>query len=136
MRNPPPKVARAFLLLEVVLALAVFSMAATGFVVALQRMSQAASQAQIEMRVTRILESALSETLSMPVLEPDERVEPVEGEDIELLVQIEPLMELENQEGVELQEMFLIRITARWYENATWQEREVETWRYGRLYQP
>jgi hypothetical protein len=99
-------------------------------------MSQAASQAQIEMRVTRILESALNETLSLPVLEAEERTEEVEGEDMELLVQVEPLLELENQDGAELQEMFLIRITARWYENAEWQKREVETWRYGRLYQP
>lgn len=136
MRHPQPRSKRAFLLLEVVLALAIFSMAATGFVVALQRMSQAASQAQIEMRVTRILESALNETLSLPVLEAEERTEEVEGEDMELLVRIEPLLELENQDGAELQEMFLIRITARWYENAEWQEREVETWRYGRLYQP
>lgn len=136
MRNPATRPARAFLLLEVVLALAVFSMAATGFVVALHRMSQTASQAQIELRTTRILESELNETLSLPVLEPGETTRTVEGEDIELLVQIEPLEDLQNQDGAELQEMFRIRITARWYENANWHERQVETWRYGRLYQP
>lgn len=136
MRNPGTKPARAFLLLEVVLALAVFSMAATGFVVALQRMSQTASQAQMELRTTRILESELNETLSLPVLEPGETTRSLEGEDIELLVQIEPLEGLQNQDGADLQEMFLIRITARWYENAVWQKRQVETWRYGRLYQP
>src|SRR5512137_1279657 len=62
-------VRNGFLLLEMVLALAVFGMAATGFVVALHRMSATATMAQSELRITRILDSALDETLSLPVLE-------------------------------------------------------------------
>jgi hypothetical protein len=32
--------------------------------------------------------------------------------------------------------MYRIEIKARWFENAMTQERVVETWRYGRMYQP
>ncbi|NQW99579.1 type II secretion system protein, partial [bacterium] len=62
-------VKRGFLLLEMVLALAVFGIAATGFAVALHRMAAVAGLAQSELRITRILDSALDETLSLPVLE-------------------------------------------------------------------
>ena len=43
-----------------------------GFAVALHRMAAAASLAQNELRITRILDSALDETLSLPVLEEGE----------------------------------------------------------------
>jgi type II secretory pathway pseudopilin PulG len=129
---------RGFLLLEMVLALGVFGMAATGFIVALHRMADIAALAQSEMRVTRILDSALEETLSLPVLE-EGVTEAVAGEapsEYKLITTIEPLEELENEEGQILQEMFRVEVRARWFENGTWQERSAETWRYGRMYQP
>ena len=69
MKPPPHSVRRGFLLLEMILALAVFGMAATGFAVALHRMASVAALAQSELRITRILDSALDETLSLPTLE-------------------------------------------------------------------
>ena len=135
VRNPhAPK--RGFLLLEIVLALAVFGIAATGFSVALHRMSKAAQLAQSELSITRILDSALQETLSLPVLEDGVSNSTVPASDIELDTTIELLAELENEEGQFLQEMYLIKIDARWFANGEWQERSVETWRYGRMYQP
>lgn len=125
-----------FLLFEMVLALAVFGIAATGFAVALHRMADAASLAQSEMRITRILDSALDETLSLPVLEEGQTNTPVGETGIELDTTIELLEELENEEGNLLREMYRIEISARWYDNGEWQERIVETWRYGRMYQP
>lgn len=127
---------RGFLLLEVVLALAVFGMAATGFAVALNRMAKAASLAQSELRITRVLESALDETLSIPVLEEGVTNSTVGKTGIELDTTIELLKELENEDGQLLQEMYLIKVEARWFENGQWQERAVDTWRYGRMYQP
>lgn len=139
--SPPSRPRRGFLLLEVVLALGVFSMAAVGFVVALQRMSVLASSAQREMQVTRILDSALDETLSLPVLE--EGKTEVEIEDpndsssiIRLETTVELLDEMENEDGQILQEMYHIIVRATWTENREAQEREVDTWRYGRMYQP
>lgn len=127
---------RGFLLLEMVLALAVFGMAATGFAVALNRMAKVAALAQSELRITRILDSALDETISLPVLE--EGVTDSQGGEtgVDLTTTIELMKELENEEGQLLQEMYLIKIEAKWFENSEWQSRTVETWRYGRMYQP
>lgn len=127
---------RGFLLLEMVLALAVFGIAATGFAVALNRMAKAASLAQSELRITRILESALDEKVSIPVLEEGVTNSSVGDTGIELGTTIELLKELQNEEGQQLQEMYLIKVEARWYENGEWHERAVDTWRYGRMYQP
>jgi len=127
---------RGVLLLEVVLALAVFGIAATGFAVALNRMGDAAELAQRELRITRILDSALDETLSLPALEEGVTNTVVEETGVELDTKIELLEEMENQDGQLLQEMYRIEVKAVWFENGEWQERAVETWRYGRMYQP
>jgi prepilin-type N-terminal cleavage/methylation domain-containing protein len=138
MKRSAHTVRNGFLLLEMVLALAVFGIAATGFAVALHRMAAAAELAQNELRITRILDSALDETLSIPVLEEGE-TEVVIGEpgsEIELLTTVELLDEMENEDGQILQEMYRIEVRASWFENREAQERLVETWRYGRMYQP
>jgi type II secretory pathway pseudopilin PulG len=127
---------RGFLLLEVVLALGVFAIACTGLTVAFHRMAGAASLAQSELRITRILDSALTEQLSMPTIEEGVSQIPVEGTDVELDVVIEPIDDMENQDGEVLQQMFHIKITANWFENGAWQERSAETWRYNPMYQP
>jgi len=136
MKRPTLMPRRGFLLLEMVLALAVFGMAATGFVVALHRMSAAASLAQSELRITRILDSALDETISLPVLEEGQTNTSVGDTGIELDTTIELIEDLMNEDGEILQEMYRIEIIARWYANGQWQDRTVETWRYGRMYQP
>ena len=56
------------------------------------------------------------------------------GVEIETIV--EPLEELENEEGQLLQEMFRIEVKAVWWELNEWQELSAETWRYARLYVP
>jgi len=119
-----------------VLALAVFSAAATGFAVAMNAMAKAALFAQSELHITRILDSALDETLSLPVLEEGTTTTPVAKTGIEMATTITILDSLENQDGAPLQEMYLITVTARWYESGEWKERSAETWRYGRMYQP
>lgn len=129
-------VKRGFLLLEMVLALAVFGIAATGFAVALNRMAKVAALAQSELRITRILDSALDETISLPVLEEGVTDSTAGDTGVDLITTIELLKELENEDGQLLQEMYLIKIEAKWFENSEWQNRIVETWRYGRMYQP
>ncbi|RYD21074.1 MAG: type II secretion system protein [Verrucomicrobiaceae bacterium] len=128
-------VRRGFLLLEMVLALAVFGIAATGFAVALRRMADAASLAQSELRITRILDSALDETLSLPVLEEGVTNSTVGETGIELDTTIELMEDLMNEEGQPLSQMYLIKIEARWFANGEWQQRTVETWRNGNMYQ-
>ncbi len=124
------------MLLEVVMAIAIFSVAATGFVVALHSMGNAAQLVQSELRITRILESALDETLSLPVLEEGVSNTAVGQTGIELDTTVKILDQLENEDGQLLQEMYSITVVAKWFENGQWQERSVDTWRYGRMYQP
>ena len=124
-----------FALLEVLLAVAVFSMAATGFVVALHKTGKVAAATQREIMITRVLESALHEALSLPTLEEGKTTLELEDSGMEIDTLIEPI-EIENKDGQLLQEMFRIEVTVFWIENDEWQERSAETWRYGRLYQP
>jgi prepilin-type N-terminal cleavage/methylation domain-containing protein len=127
---------RGFLLLEVVIALAVFGIAATALAVAFHRMGQAADLAQNEMRITRILESALNETLSLPTLEEGTTSQVLAERGMEIETKIELMKEeLENEDGQLLQEMYRITITGRWVQNGLQNERTAETWRYARLYQ-
>lgn len=128
-------VRRGFLLLEMVLALAVFGIAATGFAVALRRMADAAQLAQSELRITRILDSALDETVSLPVLEEGVTNSTVGETGIELDTTIELMEDLMNEDGQPLSQMYLIKIEARWFANGEWQQRTVETWRNGNMYQ-
>ena len=127
---------RGFLLLEMILALAVFGIAATGFAVALHRMAAVAGLAQRELRITRILESALDETLSLPVLEIGTTNTSVGETGIELDTTVELIEDLQHEDGQPLQEMYLIKVEAKWFDNGQWQNRAVDTWRYGRMYQP
>ena len=136
MNAIPPIRKSGFLLLEMVLALAVFGMAATGFTVALNRMAATASLAQSELRITRILDSALEETISQPTIEEGSDTIEIGETGVELETNIERIEDLLNEEGQQLQDMFLIRITAKWVENGRSQERSAETWRYGMMYQP
>lgn len=131
----PPR-HRGFLLLEVLLALMVFGIAATGFTVALKQMAQAADATQRELRITRILESALDEAVSLPTLEEGVTTAVVPDTNIEIDTTIELLKELETEEGQVLQEMYRVNVTAHWFADNVWQERSAETWRYGRMYQP
>lgn len=134
--SAPSNHRRGFLLLEVVLALGIFAIACTGLTVAFHRMAESASLAQTELRITRILDSALTEQLSFPNLEEKITQIPVEGSEIELDIVIEPIDDLQNQKGEFLQQMFHIKITANWFESGAWQSRSTETWRYNLMYQP
>ncbi|GAA5484351.1 hypothetical protein Hsar01_03595 [Haloferula sargassicola] len=127
-------------MLEVVLALGIFATVGTAFAVALSQTSRAATLAQRRMQINRILDSSLTATLSLPVLEEGTETvalgETIGDAEVEVDTTIEPLEELENQDGEFLQQMYRIQVTAHWFENGAWQEESAETWRYGRMYQP
>jgi len=139
MRTNTPKPARqakGFLLLEVVLALGVFSLAAVGFTMALHKAADAADMTAREIQVTRILESALDEAISVPVLEEGEATVDIDERSMQVLTRYEKMEEMENQDGQLLQEMWRITVTASYVEGGNRLERSAITWRYGRLYQP
>jgi hypothetical protein len=125
-----------YLLLEVVLAMGLFALAATGFTKALQYAADASDMAAREMQVTRILQSSLDEALSIPVLEEGETTEDLEEREMRIVTKFERIEELENQQGQLLQEMWRITVTAYFRQGNVELSRSATTWRYGRLYQP
>lgn len=135
----PRRFRKGFLLLEVLLALGVFGIAATGFAVALHKTADLAATAQRKLKMTRLLESALAEAMSYPVLEEGTTsvaVDEMSDQGLEIETTVELLEEMENEDGQLLQEMYRIEVVARWFENGRAREQLAETWRYSRLYQP
>jgi len=128
--------ARGYLLLEVVLAMGIFALAATGFTIALQKAADASDMAAREMQVTRMLQSSLDAAISIPVLEEGETAEKLEERQMEIVTKYEKMEEMENQDGQLLQDMWRITVTAYFLQGNTELERTAVTWRYGRLYQP
>jgi hypothetical protein len=130
------KFAKGYLLLEVVLAMGIFALVATGFTLALQKSADASDMAAREMQVTRILHSSLDEAISIPVLEEGETSQLIEEREIEIVTLYERMEEMENQDGQLLQEMWRVTVTAYFFQGTTRISRSAVTWRYGRLYQP
>lgn len=126
-----------FVLLEVVLALAFFAVAATGFITALHRVGLAAELATSEVAITRVLDNALLKSLSEPFLEAGETVVELEefGPEARLTVRtlVEEL-ELFNKDEQGLPGMLKITVEAEWFDTVEWQKRTAMTWRNSNLY--
>ncbi len=136
VNHPAKRRQSGYLLLEVVLAMGLFALAATGFTRALQAAADASDMAAREMQVTRLLQSSLDEALSLPALEEGETTEDLEEREMRIVTNFERMEELENQQGQLLQDMWRITVTAYFRQGTLELNRSATTWRYGRLYQP
>jgi len=123
-------------LLEVVLALAVFSMAAMALVGTLNKIAEAGTDSQILLEVEQSLESLIDEYGKVPQLkELEEEIKP--GADgVGYRVVIQQVKDLKNQEGRFLQSMFRIQATARWDDGSGPVEVQAETLRYAGAFMP
>lgn len=124
-----------FLLMEALIALTMFSVMAVGFAKALSVIRRNSMLVEQRMQMTEVVDSALRETLTLPTLEEGETVIDLEERDMEILTIVEP-MELENEEGKLLQQMFRVTVSARWYEDGREKIETAEGWRYLKLYKP
>ncbi|MDB4374203.1 prepilin-type N-terminal cleavage/methylation domain-containing protein [Akkermansiaceae bacterium] len=124
-----------FLLMEVMLALMIFAIMSVGFTKALSAMRANSRLIEERMMVAQIVDSALTEAMTLSTLEEGETITDVEENEMEILTVIEPL-EFENEEGKILQQMFRITVTGRWYKNNQEHEVYAEGWRYLQLYKP
>ncbi|NNC89833.1 MAG: hypothetical protein HKN82_15355 [Akkermansiaceae bacterium] len=123
--------------MEAVLALMLFAIVSVALITALNETGRLAYEARREAVLARLLDSELRLAMSVPVLEEgevDKKLDELGGVEIKTIV--EPLEEVENQDGQILQQMFRIEVQAVWWENNDWEEMSVETWRYARLYVP
>jgi len=135
-RTPQRRAQGGFLLLEVIIAMTFFCIVVLSLVVALQRTAKAAEIAREEVKLSRILESAMKEAISVPVLEEGTTTAVIDELKLEIDTVVEA-MELENQDGQMLQGMFRIKVMALMPKDGEWQvERTAETYRYAQLYQP
>jgi type II secretory pathway pseudopilin PulG len=125
-----------FVLLEQILALMVFAIVGVALVTALNEVGRLASQARKEAVLSRLLDSELRAAMSMPTLEEFEETISLEEMKVDMTTIVTPMEEMENEDGQLLQQMWLVRVEATWWQDNEWQERSAETWRYGRLYVP
>lgn len=143
LRAGSKKIRSGYVMMEIVIALGLFSAVAVSLVKALHMTSHTAVLIQEEMQIDRILRSAMIDALSNPTLEEgSETVDLTEitGDELsfyngQIETVIEPL-ELENEEGQLLQNMFRIEVVFHWENEDGWQKQSAETWRYANLYKP
>ena len=144
LRTGPEMLRAGYVMMEIVIALGLFAAVAVSLVKALHMTSQTAVTIQDQMRIERVLRSAMTDVLSRPNLEEgSETVDLTEmtGDEksffpgqIETIV--EPL-ELENEDGQLLQNMFRIEVIFHWRgPDGEWEQQSAETWRYANLYRP
>ena len=149
--------AKAFVLLEVILALALFSMISVGITGALKQIGESAFLSGEELRVQRKLESSLTRYSKADFNDQEFRdalpIEEIAGEvfgevpetdemGVDYYAIVEELEEMytvrdteDQQAEIKLNNMYRIRIEAIWGERDSPQQRVAETIRYASLYQ-
>lgn len=125
-----PRQARGFALLEIVLALGLFSLVAVGMTRALDQIARTSKQARQEAQVLRVLESVLAEVSHQPELKAASVGFPKTSDGVDASASIEKIR-LFTQDKVELDKMFRIRAEA-WIEDGGRRalKRHMETYVY------
>jgi prepilin-type N-terminal cleavage/methylation domain-containing protein len=123
-------------LLEVVLALAVFSIAALALVGTMNQIAEAATESQTILEIEQTLESLIDEYGKMPQMRNlEEDIKP--GSDgVAYRVKVEQVKDLRNQDGQFLQDMFRIQAFARWDDGGGVIELEADSMRYAGAFLP
>ncbi|WP_395749798.1 type II secretion system protein J [Prosthecobacter sp.] len=131
--------APAFTLLEVLLAVFVFSMAAVALVEAVQQVGNTTVLQRREAMVQDRMSSLLVEYSRLlwkqpaPASATSEKV--LEEDGVTYTLQVAPL-ELKNKDGQPLPEMVQVAIVATWKEGAAKQEATASTWVFRPLFRP
>lgn len=122
-----------FMLMEVILALFIFTIVATSFSRAISSLWRGTNYVKEELVITQIMDSALHEALYLQRLEEGSYEVFIEERDINIETIVVPL-ELETIQGNILQQMWQVTIIARFEQDGMDQERTVLGWRYLPLY--
>lgn len=121
-------------MMEVLLSVALFALAGTALVVAINNVADLAFRLHREQQMARILDSELRRAMSLPNLEEGTETMTLEEMGVELETIVEPMPEMENQDGQILSNMFRIQVSAFWEADGRKQTQSTQTWRYARLY--
>ena len=122
------------MLMEVIMALFIFTIVATAYSKALSRLWRTTSYMKEKQVVTQIMDSALNEALYLQRLQEGSTEIYIEERDIDLETIVIPLEEMETINGNFLQQMWQVTVIARFEQNGQQQERTVRGWRYLPLY--
>jgi len=115
---------RGFTLLETLLALMVFSIAVVALVEALNQLGNTTLHRRREATVQERMRSLLIEHTRLPDMPAEAKVQ---EDNVTYTVRRMPL-ELRNQDGLPLPDLFEISITATWLEGSVTQRATAETW--------
>lgn len=121
---------RAFTLLETLLALMIFSLAVVALVEAVNQLGKDTLHQRREADVQERMRSLLVEHTRHP--EPPE-VAKIQEEDVTYTIRRVKL-ELKNRDGMPLNDLFEVRVTAEWLEGRELQTLSAETWVYPPLF--
>ena len=131
-----------FVMMEVMIALTVFSMVGVSYMVALNDIAEILREMRRDAKMGRILNSELMKYASLPEIEEMDESYPLEEKtELEIQVIIRPLEEvveeqrMTTEKGRVMQQMYHVQVIGTWWEDRKWHERTAETWRYARLYQ-
>ena len=135
-----PRNRSAFTLLEVMLALMVFSMAVVALVAAINGIGNASTESRVFREVESRLESLMTEISRMP---PDPAVsggdritgKTVRENGVEYRIKKAPV-EITNKDNQVLPEMYSVKAAARWKEGGQFAELSAESLVYPPLYAP
>ncbi len=123
-------------LMEVLLALAVFALAAVALVSVMNQIGGAVIDARTVRNVEQSLESVLDEYSKMPALDDMKKELKPDKNGVGYSIVIQPMQNVKNKEGRTLQGLFRIQVTAKWKENGNPLEITADTIRNAALFQP
>lgn len=135
---PVSKIAKrcGMTLMEVVLALSVFAVAALALVGTLNQIGEAGADSQRLLEIEQSLESIIDEYGKMPqIRELDEEIK-AGSDGVSYQVMIRLVKDLQNQDGRFLQNTFRVVAIARWDEGGGIIELQAETYRYAGAFLP
>lgn len=121
-------------LLEVILALVVFSIAAVALVGTFNQMGETVILTRTLRGIDITLASFIDEYSKTPLIqELDKEIKP--GDDgIAYRIQIQPVENLKNKQNQPIVGIFRVLVTAKWKEGGKTMNREAETLRYQGMY--
>ncbi|MGC6464804.1 MAG: hypothetical protein ACON38_08900 [Akkermansiaceae bacterium] len=129
------KTAPGFMLMEVILALMIFAVIATAYTKAMSSVWNNSSYVKDELVIAQILDSELTKTLYYPQLQEGSTEIYIPERDMNVETQIIE-MQIENDEGRILPQMWEVIVIGRYVQDGVNQEKIVRGWRYLPLYRP
>jgi len=129
------KAAPGFMLMEVILALMIFAVIATAYTKAMSSVWNNSSYVKDELVIAQILDSELTKTLYYPQLQEGSTEIYIPERDMNVETQIIE-MQIENDEGRILPQMWEVIVIGRYVQDGVNQEKIVRGWRYLPLYRP